>query len=252
MLSRLSLSLGAQQRGSAAPAFAPTDISGCVWWLRADLGVTQSSGVQSWADQSGIGDSARNATDQSGTFTRPAYVASDPLYAGKPTIGPFTATATTRLRTGTLWNATYSTYSILAVGHTLATSNRYFMLPSATNYAAIVNKAGTAKGFVGTTPKEVPAGVKSLTNPTYALLECDFTAGLNGKMFVGQTSVADGTLDISAEPIALGALGLYVGGHPNANVLFGVEQIAEIIAYNKILSAPEKVQIASYMARYGF
>lgn len=245
----LSLGLSAQNAVAAAPAFAPTDISGLVWWLRADLGVSLVGGVDSWADQSGVGDTARNASASG--FTRPAYVASDPLYNGKPTIGPFSATATTKLRTGALWNATYPTYSIIVVGHCLGTSNRYFCLPSATNYAALVNKAGVANIFSGTTPLETTSGAKTMNNPTYALLEFNYSAGSNGKIFVGQTAVADGSRDISAEPISLGALGLYVGSHPNANVIFAIEQAAEYIVYNKILSAPEKVQIASYMARYG-
>lgn len=34
------------------PVFKPTDIGGCVFWLRADLGMVQSGGlVESWTDQ---------------------------------------------------------------------------------------------------------------------------------------------------------------------------------------------------------
>lgn len=245
----LSLALGASAHGSP---FTPASIPGLVWWLRADMGVTISSGVQSWADQSGIGDTGRNATDFGATLTHPAFVASDAGFGGKPTIGPFTAAGNCRLRTATSWSATYSTYSILVVGSSQATSNRYFCLPSAANYASPVNKLGVAKGFAGTTPKEIPAGVKSLTNPTYALIEYDFTAGLNGKTYVGQTATPDGTLDISAEPILLGALGLHVGGHPNNNIIFNVDQMAEIAAWNRIMTAPERALIALYMSRYGF
>lgn len=44
--------------------FVPTDIGGCVLWLRSDLGITQSGGlVSSWADQSGSGNDFIQATD---------------------------------------------------------------------------------------------------------------------------------------------------------------------------------------------
>lgn len=248
----LSLALGAQGSGSG---FSLKDISGLVWSLRADKGISLVSGaVDIWADQSGIGDSARNAGTASGTFTRPGFTASNPLYNGRPTVGPFDAGASVALRTGTLWNATYSAFTLLVVGHAQATSTRYFLLPSASVFAGPVNKAGQAVGFVGSTPKEVNAGPKSLSAPTYAIFDCNFTAGANGKMYVGQTTVANASLDISAEPVSLGANGLHIGGHPTSNLIFRVTDIAEVAAWNKSYSAftaPERAQLALYMARYG-
>jgi len=47
------------------PPFVPTDIGGCVLWLRSDLGITKdaSDRVSEWADQSGNGLTVSQATD---------------------------------------------------------------------------------------------------------------------------------------------------------------------------------------------
>lgn len=54
-------------------AFEPKNISGCVLWLRADLGVTQTAGaVSAWNDQSGRGHNFVQAT----MADQPAFQAS--------------------------------------------------------------------------------------------------------------------------------------------------------------------------------
>lgn len=51
----------------------PTQIAGCDWWLRADLGVTlNGSDVSAWADQSGSGFNASQGT----SAQQPAFIAS--------------------------------------------------------------------------------------------------------------------------------------------------------------------------------
>jgi hypothetical protein len=68
--------------GGRAP-FLPTDIDGCVLWLRADLGITEAgSGVSVWADQSGNGNDFVQGTDSA----RPPYTASDPDFNGHPSL----------------------------------------------------------------------------------------------------------------------------------------------------------------------
>lgn len=40
----------------AVPAFAPTDIADCVWWLRASsIGLSDGAAVEDWLDESGAG-----------------------------------------------------------------------------------------------------------------------------------------------------------------------------------------------------
>lgn len=42
--------------------FVPTDLAGCVLWLRADLGISIGTGVSAWADQSGQGNNYSQGT----------------------------------------------------------------------------------------------------------------------------------------------------------------------------------------------
>lgn len=63
--------------------FAPTSISGCIGWWRADSGITVSSGnVSVWADQSG---NKNNAT-QPTTGNQPSYNISDTNFGGQPSL----------------------------------------------------------------------------------------------------------------------------------------------------------------------
>jgi hypothetical protein len=64
------------------PAFVPTQFPGCVLWLRADKGITIGTGVSAWADQSGAGLVAAQATGSQ----QPTYNASDAGYNGAPTL----------------------------------------------------------------------------------------------------------------------------------------------------------------------
>lgn len=52
--------------------FVPTDIAGCVLWLRSDLGITKDGAdkVSAWADQSGNG----NDVEQAGAGNQPLWI----------------------------------------------------------------------------------------------------------------------------------------------------------------------------------
>ena len=63
-------------------SFAPTDISGLVGWWDAGQGVTISTGVSAWADQSGNG---RNLSQATGS-AQPSYSASDASFSNRPSI----------------------------------------------------------------------------------------------------------------------------------------------------------------------
>jgi hypothetical protein len=49
------------------------------------MGVSIGTGVQAWADQSGVGDSNRNVTQATGS-AQPTYTASEPDFAGRPSV----------------------------------------------------------------------------------------------------------------------------------------------------------------------
>ncbi len=69
--------VGSTYQFRATKVWKPTDISGCVLWLRSDLGVTQSGGlVSQWADQSGN----NNHLTQTVEAKKPIYTAGSPSY----------------------------------------------------------------------------------------------------------------------------------------------------------------------------
>jgi hypothetical protein len=61
---------------SSATPFSPSDLDSLVLWLKADAGVTKdgSNYVSSWADQSGNGNNATQATGQISSLRLP-YIA---------------------------------------------------------------------------------------------------------------------------------------------------------------------------------
>lgn len=77
-----SLGLGLGMGATGSP-FALARLSGCVLWLRADLGITLSgSNVSGWADQSGNGNNASQGT----SANQPSYNVADSQYGGRPTV----------------------------------------------------------------------------------------------------------------------------------------------------------------------
>ena len=87
--------------------FAPTDVSGCVLWLRSDLGIVLNTdgNVSSWKDQSGIGNDATNGRSS------PAYSRS-----GVRNLPKITQAGTDEFMTGAFTAASVlSTYSAFAV-----------------------------------------------------------------------------------------------------------------------------------------
>lgn len=78
----LGLGIGISPRASRA-AFTPTALSGCVLWLRADLGITlNGSDVSAWADQSG---QAHHVAQGTGSV-QPLYNATDADFGGAPSV----------------------------------------------------------------------------------------------------------------------------------------------------------------------
>lgn len=72
-----------QRRNSVSGlAFTPKALPGLISWYRADLGVTIATGVSAWADQSGAGNTAVQATGAN----QPAFNASNAGFNGRPTI----------------------------------------------------------------------------------------------------------------------------------------------------------------------
>ena len=232
---------------NATEAFNPTSITGCVWWLRADLGITLngSTEVTTWLDQSGVGDATRNVTAPNAD--KPAWNASETDYNNKPTLGPFAKTGTannTILKTAAAaWTPTYSTFTLGLIGHALNTSNRYFTFQDSTMYTALLNS--------GSAPTVYAAGAATTISAAgnLALSASLLMAAWNGassKLFVNSTFTASGSGPLSAD--VLGQYQMELGAYPGLGAAnYGVERLAEVFAWDHVLTSGEATRLRKYL-----
>lgn len=245
---------GFSRRGGQGDSFKLSKFAGAALWLRADLGVTLngSNEVTAWADQSNSGDAGRTFTPP-GT-DKPAWNASDAAYANKPYIGTFNKAGVAddcRLRSGT-WSATYSTFTIIVVGHAAGGGgNRYFTHERNADYLAVVGNA--ASGVVRAYSGAASPFLQTLANPsTPRVLIAEYN-GASSKLYVDSftTPSASGTLAAST----LGDAPFFLGSYPLAATTYGVDGIAEVYADFRAFSAwpTEDVRsLGGYInARYG-
>lgn len=253
-----SLTIEGEQGGAifSVEAFDPRSIPGLIWWLRADLGVTTSAGtVTAWADQSGIGDSGRNAAPRG--VDRAAYNTADPNYNGKATIGPFTVgpNKDNGLKTGT-WSTSYvgngtTAFTLGVVGHGGGPSlNAYFTYKTETDYVSLSNSNDVATAYSGPSSPNLAGGPSLGVGPSFMMVEFN---GASSKMFAEQVETPTLTGALSATS-TLGAapqhIGVY-GGGPSADI-HGVQRMAEVFAYSRVLTAGEKARLRKYLnGRYG-
>jgi hypothetical protein len=232
---------------SRTPFFSPTLISGCILWLRSDLGVAASGGwVSTWADQSGIGN---NAT---ATATSVSYTAG--TAAAFPIIG--TAGGTGYL-TGNLTGNASNTHTVFAVATFPATTSNMgaiaatiasgaqdtaYSIWSNTTAGNIVN-GRTSGGGMNADAKQTPSTTGVLTIYGHDANASTSNLYVNGSA-VGTASTAGFT---PGTPTRYALLARSVTG---AAPLGG--PCYEFIAYNYVLSAAQRLLVHRYLgARYG-
>lgn len=209
--------------------------------------------VTSWADQSGSGDPNRNVAP-TGT-DKPALVAADALYNGQSTVGTFNKAGVAndcRLRSLGTWSATFSAFTIIVVGHATGGGvNRYFTHEQNSDYISIVGNVGSSvvRAYSGTATVFLQSG-PTPTTPRFMIAEYN---GASSKLFVDSFSApsATGTLDAST----LGNAPVYLGSYPSSATTYGVDAIAEVIAYASLFStwpvADQRTLGAYLNSRYG-
>lgn len=226
----------------AVKYMTPASIADLVWWLDASLGVTVngSDEVTTWADQSGAGDSNRDAVPATAGLV--PYNASDLDYGGKPTIGPFVNATNRRLKTGAWSGGGYAgPYTINVLGHTPAdASNRYFTTRETGTFNAILNQAGfpTVYGsyIAGVSLPDGSGGSLARKRSSATAIFRNAT----GEFHVGSTH-APGTGDLEGdESLNLGSSDVGIGSHPaGSSELYGAERIARIAAWSRALTLRE-------------
>jgi hypothetical protein len=224
------------QTVSPGPTFAPTFLSGCSQWLRADLGITSSAGaVSTWADQGGKG----NDVAQAGA-NKPTVNTSDAAYANQATIS-FARASSQYLKTTTYVLA--QPLTIVVVGENDDTS---------ANLAGFIDSTAGALALYSTVTNGYAAmsSASAVTSTTTVTRKSIIAAAYNGassSLYVNNSAVAvvsgsSGTNGISTYTVG--------GAGVNANPITG--KIAEVIVYSRIVSAAERTMLFLYLGqRYG-
>lgn len=218
------------RRGGAS--FTPTSLSGCVLWLRADLGVTlNGSTVSAWADQSGSG----NHVSQGTAANQPTFTANDAACGNKATVA-FDGTN----------DVLTSTNSVVSgnADHTIFLS--FVWLTSGVFTGAVtVGGASTnstvgsrlTKAFYGGAGVDI-FGAGTLTTATRYTV---------GKVHASGNTVGylAGAVDMASTPAvyAIGA-GIRIGSYDSN---FATCRIRCALIYNRALTAPEVALVTSYL-----
>lgn len=231
-----------------AGVFLPTTLSGCVMWLRSDLGITTVSGkVSVWADQSGSG----NDVTQGTAGARPTYNTVDATFNSRPSLTFDGVDDNFQLIGFTL-----GAYTIFMLLTGIADSaNNYFIYHNtdANNFlylwASTGNSIDTARGGThssyndnggtpGTWGQWGASTVKTLRTQfdgTHAGHTLSLNNSAEPETTVGGSNPGTGTI--------VGSLNILWDG----GATFAQTKLAELIIYNRSLSGGESTQVENYL-----
>lgn len=218
--------------------FRPTQISGLVLWLRADMGITLNGGnVSAWADQSGNGNNATQGT----AGQQPTFNAASSNFSGRPTVSG-NSLDDQLLGTVAVAENQPTTIFLAALANGAATSavvfdgandgSQYVYDPSGTH-------AWTA--FAGAS-----LGTAYASNVKSAL--CVEVNGASSNVYYNST-INPTTGNMGAQNIGSG----YSLLNSRTSLLYSLgTELAEVIIYNGLLSAADRGTVTRYLgSRYG-
>jgi hypothetical protein len=237
-----------QQTGAAPPAWAPTDISGCVLWLDASDAATitdaGSGAVSAWADKSASGWNVTQATS-----------------AARPTTGTTTINGRNAL--------TFDGGDVLAMsGSSLANANvttfAVFRENSAVNFSGVITfNTGTSNDNTTGITMTAASGVNVLgadrvgafaavagTNPTpLGVYAVRYGTAASGLVTAYRGTGTSGT---TTTPTTGTTTGIVVGGRYQSGAVSASFRlngaIAEIVVYSSTLSASDTNLVGNYLA----
>lgn len=227
-----------------ASPYNPGSISGMNFWYKADsLSQADSSAVASWSDSSGVGHTATQGTgSQQPTFKKNQL-------NGLPALA-FVRTSTQFLASGA--PASYISgpgFTLFVVMNPTTVSTLQNLLgPSGTNGIQFaingVGKPQTSKQNVGT----ISVATSAISAATWTIVTTDYAnAGTSvGHHFTNGASNGG----LSSSTLGSGATTTQLGAASAAGGFGG--SIAEIIAFNRVLTSTERATVHSYLQdRYG-
>jgi hypothetical protein len=240
VLSSTSATFLIQGVGRRRLGFVPTEIDGCILWLRSDMAVTLASGnVMSWGDRSGKEHHASQGT----AADRPGYLASG-WSNGLPTID-FDRANTEFMSLGAMSDGSSSYTLLAALDQRNQTTHPQDLLTGASPSRVFAPVTNLSSG-VGIYDGSWRATGAEQNGQQYLSWVLDSGAS-SFQCFRNGTSIGTGT---------------YTGGwswnSPELGRLSGTNsqcidaEVAEVILYNRKLSTDELTRVHRYLAaRYG-
>jgi hypothetical protein len=220
--------------GFSGASFVPTNLSGLILWLRADLGVTQAGTVTAWADQSAAGNNFAPGTG-------PGFSASGGPLPSQPAI-TFNGT-TQQLLNGTL--AAPLSKTLVVVAKTTATSAAQYM---AMFSGGAANGIFLNVGNVANKRNLVIVGVNNESDATanastaWEAWVVSDTAALRSLRVNGAAHSLDVNNDTESAASPGASLGSYIAG----SVHWG-GSMWEVMAFNRVLNGTEIGQLEGYI-----
>lgn len=193
--------------------------------------------VSAWADQSGTGDSNKNATQATAT-KQTSYNAGDAAYGTKATLS---FASPQNLLTGTWATPLTQPSTVIVVGQSAATAQYFCDGLDSTHRTAILINASFVSSDAGT----ILASTSGIpTTPT--VIACTYN-GASSKIYVNSSAASVGSGNVGANQ----ANGLAIGSS-NIPSSYLNGKIAEVVAYEGALSQAQVAQLFAYAgARYG-
>lgn len=232
--------------GTGGAPFGPTDLANLKLWLRADLGVTLNGAtVATWEDQSATGADASQALP----FKQPTFVASDAALAGQPAldfdgIDDALSHATNAVESA----STDHTFFAVLDSDTTDASSRWVWESQAGRLGFYFTHSSNngRHGFCDDASRDILGAVPA-AGGTYVTWQLQ---GGTGSCEVWERTASAG-MNSTCQPRTLGASAA-IGAMYAAAAFFFNGRIAEIVLYDRKLTAPEVTQVQGYLAaRYG-
>lgn len=231
--------------GGFSSQFVPTQIAGCKLWLRADLGVTGSSPVTAWADQSGAGN---NVVQGAGSVSLNASSIGGQKGMTFGGSASFTGSANAVTGARTLYVvAQASSTGVLGCVHDFRSSSLehgYFYGDLGGGVLLIYGDGVNDLKAVGVSPD---------TNAHILTFSEDGTnTGIVFKIGSSSYTVQKLSGAAQAQTAETGAAGFSIGRRDAYGIQGFVGDICEVIVYDTVLSAPNQTSVLTYLqARYG-
>lgn len=231
--------------GGGGGGFSPTSIAGCILWLKADAGVTQSGGaVSQWDDQSG----EDNHVAQSTAGRKPTYSASDSEFNNLPSIsfdGGDTLFTANSLDYGA--QALFLVMKLTANGyifvHGAVDAADWCYLFSDMNASSQANYGGNTVGKNLAPSWAATASAVSIRQRMDGTVAGNRIAINNSEQSVSNVGANNDFGSATAnQPVSIAADNFSVGGEG-----FSTMKVAEVILYNNDIASVDRDAVEEYL-----